>query len=198
MTVYLHLDHIADKIQSVSSSLEKIVGLADSGFFLEFEPTITPTITNYTGMMRWLYYSMNVTIGAGNDCKLHNLDHPYRCIFSQYMSQHIAVPMFALQSRFDAWQIPCIASVVNASNNQNYDYINHFGQTFVQKLETSFLKHSRNGVFLDSCYHHCGEWDQIKIDGMQQADAFDKFYHGNEINVWYQSQLFPCNTCCSS
>ena len=149
-------------------------------------------------MMQWLYYAMNVTVGAGTPCKLFNSQHPYRCIFAQYISPHILTPIFALQSRFDAWQITCIASVINVKNEANYDYINHFGQVFVDTFEQTFLKHSRNGVFLDSCYHHCGEWDEINIDKLTQADAFDKFYHANQINTWYQSQPFPCHDCCSN
>jgi len=35
-------------------------------------------------------------------------------------------------------------------------------------------------VFLDSCDHHCGQWNAIVIDGMRSGVAFRDWYGGQK------------------
>jgi hypothetical protein len=43
--------------------------------------------------------------------------------------------------------------------------VNQFGANLTTLITGSLLKRKQHAVFLDSCSHHCGLWDQIRIDG---------------------------------
>ena len=200
LAVYLHLDYLSSLIKPIAPKLKKFVGFPDGGFFLAYQPSsaVPTTNANFTGLMQWLYYAMNASVGVNNDCVSMNPKNPHYCIFAEGIAQYIQTPMFALQSQFDAWQTQCIAGVTNASDPAYFEYINDYGIIFMQTFEVTYLKSDKNGVFLDSCHHHCGEWGNITIDGIQQAQAFAEFYNGSEIDVWYQAREYPCTDCCSN
>lgn len=40
------------------------------------------------------------------------------------------------------------------------------------------LNGTNNAVFLDSCKHHCGEWNAITIDGLVCSEAVNAWYYG--------------------
>ena len=59
-----------------------------------------------------------------------------------------------------------------------------------------------HAVFLDSCKHHCGEWNQITIQGYNSSSVVTKwFYQGSTSlpNNGYldQAQPYPCASCCT-
>jgi hypothetical protein len=63
------------------------------------------------------------------------------------------------------------------------------------------LEHNNeSGAFLDSCKHHCGEWDSIRIEGDLVSAAIEKWYNGigkpNQKKLWEQGKRYPCSTCC--
>jgi len=74
---------------------------------------------------------------------------------------------------------------------------------YVRSLAQKLLV-APNAIFLDSCKHHCGEWNAITIDQIRSPVA---------LQIWYeqgakalpggtgyidQNQPFPCDSCCSS
>ena len=57
-----------------------------------------------------------------------------------------------------------------------------------------------SGAFLDSCHHHCGMWNQIRIDGQLVSEAFAQWYDSigtkKPKTVWKQGEAYPCDACC--
>jgi len=51
-------------------------------------------------------------------------------------------------------------------------------------------------VFLDSCDHHCGQWNAIVIDGMRSGVAFRDWYTGQK-GQHIQGRPYPCTACCN-
>lgn len=78
--------------------------------------------------------------------------------------------MFALQPRFDTWQID------NELGSRDPKRINEFGDALTQRLAKTLLLKPQNGAFLDSCAHHCGGYDVIHIRGLNAANAFLQWY----------------------
>lgn len=64
----------------------------------------------------------------------------------------------------------------------------------VRRIATNAVLHPagyKNGLFLDSCRHHTRCWNQIKIDGLTAAGAFEQWYkHWDRVDrkrLWVQT-----------
>lgn len=144
--------------------------------------------------MIWVFEQMNATSGVNQNCiAAHSkTKDTWKCFFAEHTSPFITTPIFPLQSAYDSWQIPYDL------DSQNVDLINQYGANLTNLVKNNLLKNVRNGVFLDSCFHHCGEWNAIHIDGKTQPFAFQDFYEGKgEQKAYIQGKPFPCHTCCS-
>merc|ERR1711879_690452 len=100
-----------------------------------------------------------------------------------YVPLAVEAPLFLLQSVYDSWQIDNILASNNATKIEEY------GAKLGRMIDEKVLVNPRNGVFLDSCYHHCGfkacgslfcsGSHEIHIYGETQRSAFKKFYEGS-------------------
>jgi len=54
-----------------------------------------------------------------------------------------------------------------------------------------------NGVFLDSCFHHCGGSVGFRIQGETQSRAFVRWYEKNDTVQLFQARNWPCQDCCN-
>jgi len=72
---------------------------------------------------------------------------------------------------------------------------------YVRSLTKKLLV-APSAIFLDSCHHHCGEWNQIHIDGITSPFAVQTWYTKGASglpNGGYmdQNQVYPCDACCN-
>jgi len=186
LATYLHLDYWATKLDRGA----KVVGLPDSGFFLAYQGP-----PNFLGYMTWGYHYFNVSMGLNSDCVAAYASKPaesYKCYFAQYTSPFIRTPIFILQSRYDAWQVP------NILGTSNVAAVNQFGANLTADVTNNLLTLPRAGAWLDSCYHHCGGWPGITIGNFDMATAFEAFYKtlGKDRKLYFQNQAYPCGDCC--
>jgi len=184
LATYLHVDWWRARLPTNIH----VVGMPDSGFFLDFEGP-----PQYHTKMIWTFTWMNATSGVNERCieAYRRTGDTWRCFFAQYTSPFIAVPIFPLQSEYDSWQVG------NILGSKDTAAVNNYGALLTSLFKKNVLDpHSQNSVMLDSCYHHCGEWNAIHIDGLTQAQAFKAWYEGNN-KQWIQGQPYPCNSCCS-
>eukprot|EP00698_Gefionella_okellyi_P004336 TRINITY_DN14011_c0_g1_i1.p1 TRINITY_DN14011_c0_g1~~TRINITY_DN14011_c0_g1_i1.p1 ORF type:complete len:386 (-),score=77.54 TRINITY_DN14011_c0_g1_i1:67-1224(-) len=182
LATYLHVDWWHELLRG-----RKVVGLPDSGFFLDFE-----SAANYHNGMMWVFQAMNSTRGVNDECVIaHSRTHDeWMCIFAEHVSPFIRTPLFAMQSQYDAWQIG------NDLDSKDPAAINKYGARLTQLVKTNLLNQPQHGAFLDSCDHHCGDWGNIVIDGDNIAQAFQKFYNGGSQKLWEQAKTYPCDACC--
>lgn len=191
LSTFLHADEWAAALPGV-----QVVAMPDSGFFLDYNTT-TPGKTGYGTALRWVYNRMNGTGGVPAACRAANPNDEAKCIFAEHVAPTLKTPFFPLQSQYDSWQVG------NDLMNNTAAAVNTYGQLLSQRVQTDLLAANPNhGVFLDSCYHHCGdEWDAISIDGQKQSAAFQQWYTTLGVNgakkFWNQNQVYPCNSCCS-
>ena len=66
--------------------------------------------------------------------------------------------------------------------------INSYGANLTNLVKENLLNQKKNGIFLDSCRHHCGEWGEIVINGDNQATAFQKWYESTTQMYWIQDR----------
>lgn len=148
--------------------------------------------------MVWVSHWMNVDGGVNQRCIAFYKPkgETWRCFFAQWTSPFIETPIFPLQSEYDSWQVP------NILDSNNPQLVNKYGENLTALVHTQLFGNAeqvaRNGIMLDSCYHHCGLWDSIRIDGQTQATAFERFY--NKVGtqkIYFQDRTYPCAPCCS-
>jgi len=166
----------------------KVVGLPDSGYVLDYD---SKSGAHFHSDVVWLWNNMNLTAGANTKCveAFKPTGDTWKCGFAQWTAPFISTPIFPLQSEYDSWQIP------NDLDSTDPTLINQWGANLVQLVKTTLLNRPQNGVFLDSCYHHCGGWTSIKVNGINQANGFKRWYEGDNTQ-YFQDKVYPCNTCC--
>jgi len=186
LATYLHLDWWRNNLPNSTY----VVGLPDSGFFLDFESPVK----KYHSAMIWTFEWMAAQGGVNADCvkKFMPTKDTWKCFFAEHTSPFIRTPIFPLQSIYDSWQIS------EDLHSNNPAEINVYGKALLNLVNKNLLApHPGNGVFLDSCFHHCGQWGNIHIDGKNQADAFMGWYN-NGKKVFIQDKPYPCSSCCPS
>jgi len=184
LATYLHLDWWAAHVPHGS----KVRGLPDSGFFLDYDSTI-PGGPKYGTAMRWVFQQMNATDGVNQRCISANRNTPEKCFFAEHTSPFVSTPFFPLQSIYDAWQTG------NILGSKDDAEINAFGKILESRFKANVLAQPRNGAFLDSCHHHCGDWNQIVINGDSTSKAFNAWYTSGK-GTFIQQEVYPCDSCC--
>lgn len=189
LAVYLHADAWAEAVPNA-----KFAAVPDSGFFLAYNAT--PGV-GFGAELRWIFARMNATGGVPSACIADPAfeDDPAACMFAENAAATLRAPVFAQQSTYDTWQID------NILHKKDAAAINAYGALLSARLRAHLLKpHADAAVFLDSCAHHVGEWDEIVIDGATVHEALGEFYasigRGGK-REWAQGRAYPCAACCS-
>jgi len=146
--------------------------------------------------MRWVFNEMKCKPGVNQNCLSKNRLDPAKCMFAEHSVPSIETPLFAMQSRYDSWQIQNILGVDKGDSAK----INQFGENFTRIFLSTVVPSGslRNGAFLDSCLHHCyfGK-NNIMIDGVTANQAFAEFTFDRSIDAFYfQKNGYPCDQCC--
>jgi len=162
-------------------------GMPDSGYFLDYDSTDRKYATD----MRWVFTAQNATSGVDQDCiGAHSAGgDTYLCFFAEHTTPYIKTPIFPLQSRYDSWQVGNILGTNETAP------VNTYGTMFAQRFQ-AVVNNPENGYFFDSCYHHCGEWDSIKIDNSLSGAAMRDWYNKVNSGRYAQQNPYPCETCC--
>ena len=194
--------------------------------------------------MSWIYEEADAS-GLSEQCLRNNRENPQNCMYASYNLPFInqRIPLFIFQSRFDSWQVKHLLSIDVYSggdhdthninlNVTNTDLINRFGDHLYQSLlykvhtrqidDEATLK-SNYGVFLESCFHHVGYYNEIEVANDTEATSLYEFWDsrfgmasnrvaGEQVQegehlpgsqAKYQTEClqkmpYPCNQCCAS
>jgi hypothetical protein len=183
LSTYLHADEWAAALPAA-----RVTALPDSGFFLDYNTT---GATKYAATMRWVASRMNGQLPAA--CVAAHPSDPGACIFAEHVSATLRTPTFALQGKYDEWQVRNIAGIVQTNDTAG---INAYGSILSQRIGDNLLNQPQHGAFLDSCYHHCGGFDDFHNGAFTQATAHAAWYAAGAQRVWNQSDSYPCASCC--
>jgi len=225
LATFLHTDQWCDAIKADTKQPVKCVGMPDSGFFLDFQDArrngtgdkgklqtladrLGNTISgNYHAGLKWVFETQNTTAGINQDCinakstgGTSTDDPAYLCQFAEHTSVFTHSPLFPLQSEYDSWQTGHVLFYPNTGAD-----VMILGKNITRRIKANlFGPHPQSGAFLDSCWHHCGMWNQIRIDGELVSTAFAKWYDGLGAKgeaippktVWAQGKDYKCDACC--
>ncbi|CAK9004260.1 Pectin acetylesterase 5 [Durusdinium trenchii] len=205
LATYLHADQWCEALQAANPSA-KCAALPDSGFFLDYQdpevpctpPSLLGTTINgdYHCGLKWTFHIQNATAGIDSKCVAKHTNEEWKCMFAEHAAEHIQTPVFAMQSVYDSWQVGHVEGTGGSTKTQM------LGKNITERLVKNLLgKNPKSGAFLDGCYHHCGAWNLIRIDGDLVSTAIQKWYDGlsteGNKRLWNQDRPFPCKDCCS-
>ena len=153
-------------------------------------------LNGYHDGIAWLKAPNGMNAVVDSSCEAAHPSQPELCLFAEHLAPFVSTPLFALQAKYDAWQVP------NILRSSNVAVINEFGENLTNRLTASVLNRPGNAVFLDACYHHCGGYDVYQIDSMTQAQAVDIWYKNGSGALPNAGRIedlhdYPCKSCCS-
>ena len=193
---YLHADYYAAE----SPAGSRTAAMCDSGFF-EDGNNDRDGKGDYDSNIQNLYGFMNSIAGIHSTSCTSKLG--YKCMFAQHLIPYIETPFLGLNSAYDATMGngECGAGTGITLNWTNPASVNACGD-HVRSQFTALLQGTGNAVFLDSCKHHCGEWNQITIEGLTCSQAVALWYNGgvkalpNGHGYMDAAKPYPCADCC--
>ena len=150
--VYLNIDRIAALIHATNPRA-RVRGLASAGYFIETGSDFATEITA-------LALEQNATPALNRQCVERALGEGRNatdCFFAQHAAEFIATPTFALQSRFDTWQLAHIAhtSAANVSGVEAYGkVIKGALAPLLAAAEVTSGSAPKHAVWLSSCETH--------------------------------------------
>jgi len=206
LATYLHTDQWCDMLKATNPDA-KCVGLPDSGFFLDYQDPTVPCSPESPGLLgqtingdyhcglKWTFTIQNATAGINQDCIAAHNGQEWKCMFAEHSAEHIHSPIFAMQSQYDSWQTGHVQGNGGDAKTQE------MGNNITARIQSMLMaRNKESGAFLDSCHHHCGAWNSIRIDGDLVSVALQKWYNGigsaSNKKLWNQNQAYPCASCC--
>ena len=203
LTVYTHLD----RIRSMITSAANLLGFPDGGFFLDIADVHGKH--SYRANMANVFNLSSGTAGVEPACRAANVGQEWRCIFAEYVFPFLKTPLFAVESLYDAWQIPnvegapiCSASYACATNATTLAVFQGFRTQMLAALQPVIA--SAKGIWTDSCVAHCqttvdgaGTWNGAwKVGGRNPSQAFGDCYFGRGPCQSVEKCAWPCNPTC--
>ncbi len=189
LSTFLHLDHVAERVREHAPAA-RVVGQPVCGFFLDLDTNDgnnAPNVT-YGAELRYVYSMQNSSGSLSQACQSANPQDPGKCILAPHATTFIQTPWFALQSRFDHWQlseevfIPCILEQPytppykpSSCNATEVAQIQAYGPAFMEQFTPAFNP-AQNGVFLDACIIHGST--NSSINGKTNSEAFSAWLGG--------------------
>jgi hypothetical protein len=216
LSVYLHVDKWAAAFPAA-----RVTGLADSGFFLNYDwqqrgaagggpgSARFPSNVTYPFRMYWMFEQLSGNTSALDSRCLGSQAEgsQWLCFFAENLAPLLRTPVFALQSFHDLYQITAILN-----DNSNVTDVNAFGSLLNARAKASLLGSSgaAHGLALDACHHHCGGegsiWPALPLAGNStvQNAAWAAWYAAGSggkapvTRLWEQVAEYPCAWCCGS
>jgi len=181
----IHCQEILQHVQYLE------VWISTSGFFLDYNSKSGKPA--FSSELEWTFNQNNATMGVNQACieNYKPLNQAFKCIFAEHTAPFVKTPLFGLQSEYDSWQTANILGSTDAGE------INTYGNLIMTRFKSSVLSNPNNGVFLDSCYHHCHGWELL-INGENVAEVFQRWYESGNNGVEIQGKSYPCTDCCTN
>jgi len=195
LSTFLHLDHVKSRMPKTT----RVVGEPVCGFFIDHgNDGLMPDWYTYPNFMKYVYNMQNSAGSLSTECQHYYGDDAWKCIMAPYAVKFVQTPWFALQSRFDKWQLgnelflPCMNAQPysppfkpsSCTPSQDSE-IQKWGAYFMAQLNYA-AQPARNGGFIDACIIHGSTTSQI--DGKTNRQAFESWMSGGQS--WY---IMKCN-----
>jgi len=168
LSTILNLDHVASRLPRA-----RVYGAPVAGYFLDHPPMPGGAYAlprPFPGNVEYMFAMFNATGSLNPACQLEHASAPWRCMMAPYAQAFVHTPFFAIQSRFDQFQlgpgiagVPCLVGQAFAPpyrtdpahtcNTTERQYIVQYGADFMAQF-APVLNSTVHGCFLVSCIQH--------------------------------------------
>jgi O-palmitoleoyl-L-serine hydrolase len=192
LSTFLHLDHVAARVSAVAPAA-RVVGEPVCGFFVD--PAGFGQNATYTSEMEYVFNMQNSTGSLSPACQAAYGADAWKCIMAPYAVPFVATPFFALQSRFDHWQlseeafVPCMLAQSysppyspSTCTPAEVAEIQSWGPGFMSQFLPAMAKVPASSAFLDACIIHGST--NSSINGMNNAEAFGAWFNGTAKDMF--------------
>jgi len=176
LTTYLHADYFKSRL----SPSTRVSAVADAMFVLDI-PTFGGLPNSLTLNVQWGINAWNSTRSIPQNClaaMAKGLE--WRCMFGAVVAPFVKLPLYIVNSKYDAWQQVAILEV-NCSAGScpplEEQYWVRYGQQLVAAAQTL---PPNIGGFWTNCVEHCvtgtSGWDFIQTNAVLMRTAFTQWY----------------------
>mmetsp|Transcript_14297 Transcript_14297/g.33918 ORF Transcript_14297/g.33918 Transcript_14297/m.33918 type:complete len:383 (+) Transcript_14297:67-1215(+) len=189
MRIYAHLDAMRTMLPSTA----RVVGYADSGFFMATDA--------FSAKKEYLVKGHNGTALFNPECVKDHASEPHKCILASVSAAYLKTPLFAFQSRYDFDQLE---GETDEACRESEQCVNNYAADLSAKLEEHLV--GPHGYFTDSCERHCW-WNKgysgvipssgprDDASGLTNLRAFKTWYEGGTA-AYNQAAVPSCVECC--
>eukprot|EP01052_Picozoa_sp_SAG31_P038691 SAG31_NODE_5217_length_2669_cov_3.231518_2_plen_496_part_00 len=147
----------------------QVVGRPVAGFFID-ERKFDPSAPTFAENIEYGVAMFNSTPPLSSECKQKYPGREWRCWMAPYASPFVRERIFAVQSRFDEFQLMCLLGLPCFSTPKRQSYappfvrtncstdekvaITQFGSELLQQMQPFLSANPRNGMWLVSCIQH--------------------------------------------
>ena len=117
LSTYLGLDYVAERLPNAS-----VVGMPVAGYFLDHEPApfagpvnpysppyehVAKPYNSYPEAIKYMYSMHNSSAQLSQECEAHYgpVGEAWKCLMAPHAQSFVKTPFFAIQSRFDEFQL---------------------------------------------------------------------------------------------
>ena len=219
MAVYLNCDHWAESIAAANAKAS-VRCLADAGWF-----PLIPTANDcphgcfegirfpsewFNGVWRTGFSNHNASVSMHPKCLAdHNASTEWLCTMPQVAAKYVKTPLFAFNSKYDAFQIPnmerCLGNATDKFAPCTPAQMTAWGSMLTSQvkewLATPLAQASGHAAFLSSCYFHCGSKPTIGVvksgeKGITGMQAFANWRTKPTNTLWDTSAPWNSSTGC--
>ena len=209
MAVYLNCDHWAERIGTTNAKTD-VVCLADAGWFPKIEsPYNGVTLSTwFNGVWENGYSGHNASGSMHPQCLAeHNDTTAWECTLPQVAATYVKTPLFAYNSKYDAFQIPnmmqdCFGNATDKFGGKNcgVEVFDAWGGMVTAQVKSWIASPqavaSGHAAFLSACYFHCGSNPTFGVvhadgSGLTGAQAFAQWMvnpKGSATHLWDTEQ----------
>lgn len=119
------------------------------------------------------------------------VDEAWRCWMAPYVAPYVREPIFAVQSRFDEFQLQCLLAVPCCQgqsyappftpahcNTTELAAVKRFGAALLEQMQPFFKAKPESGAWLVSCIQHNVVCD---MHNTTEEEAFTSWLHGGPL-----------------
>lgn len=212
LATYYWSQYLNEKLKYMNPKI-KLYGLPDSGFFINHLNAKTQDF-DYQQKIKVLYSIVNQEVLPESPrCLKDNKGNEYNCLFAEYLVNYIDIPILALQSAYDTWQLHNILGI-DCSDSQTLKKCDNkdklLANEYRDKQNSLLLKtiNSKNNIstWSVSCLIHCfyesllndKNWEVPKSSGNTINHVISQFLKNeSQINL-IDPDYWPSNDKCAS
>lgn len=201
LTVFLHLDYVTQRM-AIEAPNARVVGEPVCGFFADLDNAgYNPGNITYPNEMHYVFDMQNASGQLSSNCTSYYGTDSWKCIMAPHATRFVSSPWFALQSRFDTWQLGNVAMIpcthnISACPPDQFTKVQQYGPAFMTQFRPYMDPTSKNGAFLDACLIHGST--NSPINGLLNFQAFQSWLAGNTTHLWTElcggsDEAGPCD-----